>query len=141
MAEALLRHVGGDRFRAMSAGAKPCGYIHPLATAAMERMGVSMAGQRSKGLAEFTDATVDVAITLCESATKDACPTWAGATGFVNWAMVDPAGLDGTDEQRLDFAVLVAKRIRSKMEALASLDFEHSSPDELSDEIEALREL
>lgn len=141
MAEALLREVGGDRFNVMSAGAKPCGYIHPLAIGAMERLGVSLNGQRSKGGEEFADAKVDIAITLCDAAAKDACPTWTGATSFIDWSMPDPAGFNGTDGQRLDFAVLVAKRLKAKMAALVMLDFKRNTPEALRGEIELLREL
>ena len=31
MAEGWLRHLAGDQYESLSAGAKPSGYVHPLA--------------------------------------------------------------------------------------------------------------
>ena len=78
MAEALLRHVGGDRFCALSAGAHPVGYIHPLATAAMDHLGADMTGQESKSWRQFAGEHVDLVITLCDSAAQEVCPNWTG---------------------------------------------------------------
>ncbi|MBM3972250.1 MAG: arsenate reductase ArsC, partial [Planctomycetes bacterium] len=53
MAEGWLRHLAVDRFESLSAGAKPAGYVHPLAVQVMREAGVEIAQQFSKHIREF----------------------------------------------------------------------------------------
>lgn len=131
MAEALLRHVGGDRFEAVSAGSHPAGYVHPLARTAMERLGVSVEGQDSKSWDVFADTAVDLVITLCDAAAAEPCPVWPGAPMTVHWPHPDPVALPGTDADRAVFADEVAARLKSKLERLVALDFAATPRDEL----------
>jgi arsenate reductase (thioredoxin) len=141
MAEALLRHVGGDRFEACSAGAHAVGYIHPLATSAMASLNIPMDGQYSKSWDEFADVPLDAVITLCDSAAKESCPVWPGAPIVVHWPLSDPVGVDGTAEHREEYARLLATRLRARMERLVELDFEEANSAELKRRLENLREL
>ena len=123
MAEALLRTIAGDRFEALSAGSHPAGYIHDTAIKAMRRLDIPFAGQASKSWDEFADTAVDVVITLCDSAAAETCPVWPGDPIRAHWSLPDPAGYLGTDEERADFAVTVARRLRAKIEGLVNLDW------------------
>ena len=53
MAEAWLRHLAGDRFESLSAGAKPAGYVHPLAIRVMQEAGLDISKQTSKHINDF----------------------------------------------------------------------------------------
>jgi len=90
MAEALARAFHGDRIEPVSAGSRPAGFVHPLAVRAMEELGVSMDGARSKGAEEFLDQPFDVVVTVCDSAAQD-CPTWPGAARIEHWPIEDPS--------------------------------------------------
>ncbi|MEO6012065.1 MAG: arsenate reductase ArsC, partial [Devosia sp.] len=48
LGEALLNHVGEDRFRAFSAGSTPKGQVHPMSLKVLTDAGISIAGLRSK---------------------------------------------------------------------------------------------
>ena len=123
MAEALLRHHGGPRFEAFSAGTHPAGYVHPLAEEALRRLGVPLEGQTSKSWALFADTALDVVITLCDEAAGEACPAWTGDPLTVPWPLPDPVGHPGSEEDRRELAWRVAQRLEAKIRALTALDF------------------
>jgi len=64
MAEALTRHLCGDRWAAASAGLSPLGWVAPETMAALAEEGVSAAGLRSKGLEEFDLAEYGLLVNL-----------------------------------------------------------------------------
>jgi arsenate reductase len=99
MAEAIARAFHGDLFEAHSAGSRPAGWVHPLATRAMQELGVDTTGQRSKNASEFLRKDFDMVVTLCESAAKD-CPSWPSARKLLNWAIEDPSFGDDDPETR-----------------------------------------
>jgi protein-tyrosine-phosphatase len=66
MAEALARHLCGDRWVAASAGLNPLGWVAPETMAALAEVGVSTAGLRSKGLEEFDLAEYRLLVNLSE---------------------------------------------------------------------------
>jgi len=96
LAEVLLAQLGGERFRAYSAGSQPKGSVNPGAIAQLERVGLPVAGLSSKSWEVFTgdDApTMDLIITVCDSAAGDACPIWPGHPATAHWGIADPAAL------------------------------------------------
>jgi arsenate reductase len=101
MAEAWLNHLGGDRFKAYSAGLEPKG-INPLTYEAMAEAGLDLAGQQSKGVEQYLGREAfDYVITLCDHA-QDHCPTnFPGPGKRLHWSFEDPAAAEGGDEQRL----------------------------------------
>lgn len=102
MAEALLRHCGGDRFEAYSAGLEPR-EINPLAVRVMDEAGISFAGQRSKSLFEYMGKVhFGYLVTLCSNAEKSCPAVFPGIGQRLHWALDDPAEAAGTEEERLD---------------------------------------
>ncbi len=130
MAEAILRDLGGGEFTAHSAGSKPAGFIHPLAIHALSVMRIPLGELESKSWNEFADRPIDVAITLCDSAAQESCPIFPGTIFKVHWSLPDPAFHLGGESERAAFALLVAQRIRAKIEGLLSIDWK-ASPDEI----------
>jgi arsenate reductase len=53
IAEALIRHEAGDVFEVSSAGTHPAP-VHMEAAVVMQELGIDIAAQRSKPLAEFS---------------------------------------------------------------------------------------
>ena len=123
MAEAILRHVGGDLFEAFSAGSHPAGFVHPLAIEAMRRLDIPVADQVSKGWEQFADTSQDVVITVCDDAAKETCPVWPGSPLTAHWALPDPTYHLGSEAERLEFALRAAQRLRAKIEGLIALDW------------------
>lgn len=140
MAEALLRHVGGDRFTASSAGSYPAGYIQPLAIQAMRVLKVPMEGQVSKSWDEFAQTPIDVVITLCDAAAGETCPNWQGDPITAHWSLPDPSFHPGSKEERLAFATSVAERLQTKIQGLVALDWSMSR-EELKRRLEFLGEI
>jgi protein-tyrosine-phosphatase len=124
MAEALLRHLGGDRFHVASAGSRPAGYVHPLATECMKEMGVPMGDQHSKSWDEFSQRPFDAVITLCDDAAGQTCPSWPGAPLRVHWSLPDPAAHPGSGDDQRVMARRLAQRLRTKIEGLIGLDWD-----------------
>jgi arsenate reductase len=90
MAEAIARSEHGDLLDPVSAGSRPTGWVHPLAVKAMEELGVSMEGARSKSADEFRDEPFDIVVTVCDSAAQD-CPIWPNADKVLHWSIEDPS--------------------------------------------------
>src|SRR5215468_4234030 len=76
MAEGWARHLHGDTIDAMSAGTQPQG-LNPLAVRVMAEAGIDISRHRSKHLSEFDPATLDLVVTVCDSA-HEACPVLPG---------------------------------------------------------------
>jgi protein-tyrosine-phosphatase/DNA-binding transcriptional ArsR family regulator len=90
IAEALLRHHGGDGVEVFSAGSHPK-RLHPDAVRVMrERFGVDIAGQRVKHLGEFTGRRFDYVISLCDRL-REVCPEFPGPPELIHWSIPDPA--------------------------------------------------
>jgi ArsR family transcriptional regulator, arsenate/arsenite/antimonite-responsive transcriptional repressor / arsenate reductase (thioredoxin) len=91
MAEAILRHLGGDAVVAFSAGTAP-GDIHPLARQTMRARGIAMDGQRSKHLDEYAERKFDYVVTVCDLA-RETCPIFPGSPEQIHWSLPDPAAV------------------------------------------------
>jgi len=99
MAEALLRHLGGPRFEASSAGTDPRG-VNPLTVRALEAAGIATDGLRSKSVFEYLDDRFDYVVTVCDRA-RESCPVFPGAHESLHWDFDDPADTTGSEEERL----------------------------------------
>ena len=130
LAEALMNHAGGGRFKAYSAGSHPTGVVNPNALQALRDVGVSVEGARSKSWDEFATADapqMDFVFTVCDNAAGEVCPLWPGRPMTAHWGLPDPAAVKGSeDEVRMAFrdAAVTMKRRINLMLALpmSSLD-------------------
>ena len=113
MAEGLLRSLANDGMEALSAGARPAGYIHPLAIEVMQDTGIDISVQRSKSIYEFLPAAgqpPDLIISVCSAADHD-CPTFPAHVQRLHWPFDDPAQADGSHDQKL----AVFRKIRDEI--------------------------
>lgn len=108
LAEAILNRLGGDKFKAWSAGSNPKGMVHPYALDLLAQLNHDISFARSKDWSEFAvegAPKLDFVFTLCDSAAQEACPVWPGQPMTAHWGLPDPAAATGTEaEQRLAFA-------------------------------------
>ena len=126
LAEGLLNHLGGGRFKAYSAGSSPRDnqQPHPMAIAALEQAGVCTEGLRSKSWDEFgaPDAPpMDLVITVCDSAAGEACPYWPGQPATAHWGYADPSQAEGSDEGRQAAFRQTLLAMRQRLERLVNL--------------------
>jgi arsenate reductase (thioredoxin) len=110
IAEGWLRHLAGERYESLSAGARPAGFVHPLAVKVMAEVGVDISGHTSKSLDSFTGQHLDYLITVCDNAAQT-CPNYSGADQIVRWSFEDPAHVTGTAEEKLR----VFRRVRDEI--------------------------
>jgi arsenate reductase (thioredoxin) len=118
MAEVILNKIGQGQFQAVSAGAKPAGYVHPLAIRLLQGLGFPTEELRSKSWDEFKGQAFDTVITVCDHA-KESCPVWPGAS-VLHWSFEDPAHAEGTDEEKMKVFRKVFGEIREKVTAFTS---------------------
>jgi arsenate reductase (thioredoxin) len=99
MAEALLRHHGGERFEVHSAGTEPKG-VNPLTLRVLGEAGIDASFARSKSVTEFLGQSFDYVVTVCDQA-RQTCPVFPGVHESLHWGYEDPAAAEGTEEERL----------------------------------------
>ena len=114
MAEGLLRHLGGDRFEAYSAGTEAT-RVRPLAIEAMAELGIDISGQRSKTLDRYLNEPFDKVITVCDDA-NESCPLFLGARERLHWSFPDPSRAGGSKEQQLAVYRRVRDGLRQRIE-------------------------
>lgn len=103
MAEAIMNHLGPNRFMAYSAGSRPSGHVNAHALHCLERNQLSTEGLRSKSWSEFAtpDApTMDFVITVCDNAAGEVCPVWPGQPMTAHWGVEDPGQIGTTDAEK-----------------------------------------
>ncbi len=116
MAEGLLRHIYGDKYEVFSAGTNPT-KVNPLAVKALAEIGIDISKQYSKGLEEFSETEIDLAVSVCESSAKALCtlcssPITMGRPLIINAKLhktknyivhgfQDPSETEGTEEEKI----------------------------------------
>ncbi len=126
LAEATLNHIGGDRFRAFSAGSSPREnqQPNPLALKVLQGAGIATEGLRSKSWDEFAAPgapEMDLVITVCDNAAGEQCPYWPGHPATAHWGYPDPSDAQGTEEQRLEAFRHTLHAIRRRLDLLVAL--------------------
>ncbi len=113
MAEGLLRHEAGTQFDVHSAGTKPS-VVRPEAIEAMRELGIDISAHRSKSVEEFLGKQLDTVITVCDNA-KEFCPVFPDAVQLLHWPFSDPAGVQGSEQERLDAFRKVRDQIHGRI--------------------------
>lgn len=114
LAEALLRHLHGDRYESFSAGAEAT-RVRPEVLAVLAEAGIDATAQYSKPLDEFDGQRFDYAVTVCNESTE-ACPFFAGAEHHLNWDLDDPAQAAGGEQERLAVFRRTRDEVRRRIE-------------------------
>ena len=120
LAEATFNHLAPSGWKAMSAGSKPTGKVHPRSLALLAREGILTDGYYSKSWDDLP-LTPDIVVTVCASAAGETCPAYLGPVLRTHWGVDDPAHATGTDAE-IDAAFARAYRIlRARIEAFLAL--------------------
>jgi arsenate reductase len=142
LAEGMLNHWAGrlrKDVRAYSAGSAPGGRINPYALEVLRDAGIETSGLRSKSWDEFTgpDApTMDLVITVCDSAAAQACPYWPGSPVQVHWGYPDPS--DAPPAHRRQAFESTRLSLSDRMVRLLDLPLEQRDPAALARSLRAL---
>ncbi len=101
MAEAMLKHLAGDRIYVQSAGVRP-GEPDPFAIAVMEEIGLDISRHRPRALADLHDTSFDLIVTLAAEAHHQALDLAGNfAVDVEYWPTADPTLASGSREQIL----------------------------------------
>ena len=128
LGEATFNHLAPAGWKAMSAGSRPTGLVHPRSLDLLAREGISSEGLHSKSW-DALPATPDIVVTVCASAAGETCPAYLGPVLRTHWGVDDPAHANGTDAE-IDAAFFEAYRIlRTRIEAFLALPLDELKPD------------
>jgi arsenate reductase (thioredoxin) len=116
MAEAFLRQVCGHEFEPHSAGLEP-GQLNPLVVETMQELGIDISGNQTKAVFDFVKSGKVFAyvITVCDEASAERCPIFAGVTRRLHWSFPDPSAFEGTSGERLARTREVRDLIKEKI--------------------------
>jgi arsenate reductase len=128
LAEATFNALAPKGMRAISAGSKPAGYVHPRSIALLKRKGIATDGYFSKSW-DNLPVIPDVVITVCGNAAGETCPAYLGKVMRAHWGVDDPAKATGT-EAEIDASFEEAYLIlRQRIEAFLALPLEELQHD------------
>ena len=128
MAEALLRHIYGDKYEAYSAGTNPT-KINPYAIKVLSELGIDATKQYSKGLEEYSETEIDLAVAVCQNSAKTVCTLCSSplsmnrplivnaklhkTKNYIIHGFEDPSEIEGSEEEKL----AAFRRIRDEIKA------------------------
>jgi len=133
LGEALINHLGGDRFQAFSAGSHPTGKVNVNALATLARHGISTEGFSSQSWDEFDDKDIDIAITVCDSAAGEVCPVYLNSVVRAHWGLPDPAHVTGSPEIIEQAFEATYAALEKRIHQLLALPVETMSKPELTE--------
>jgi arsenate reductase len=97
LAEGIGRALAPPGVRVSSAGSEPTS-VRPQAVEVLREIDIDVGNHRSKGI-DQVERSVDAVITLCA---EEVCPVWLEDAWRLHWGLPDPAGVEGTEEEKLD---------------------------------------
>ena len=114
MAEGIARSLAPPGVTVWSAGSHPTS-VRPEAIAVLREIGIDISGYRSKSVTEIPPSEVDTVITLCG---EEECPVFLGKARRLHWGLPDPAGVRGSEAERLAAFMNTREELRRRIAAL-----------------------
>jgi len=117
MAEAWLRHVGGDRFEAVSAGLE-AGTLKPAVVEAMREVNIDISQKTTQTVFDVfkSGQLFHYVIALCDQTSAERCPTFPGVTKRLHWDIPERSKATQTKEEQMAHVRTVRDLIRSRVE-------------------------
>lgn len=141
LGEVLFNELGAGRFAAYSAGSQPAGKVNPGALHKLQQKGHGTDGLSSKSWDDFAtkDAPkIDIVITVCDSASREACPVWPGAPVTVHWGIADPAHASAEDADAAFEKTY--QQLRQRTEQVLELPLESMDPRHHKDALQRIHD-
>ena len=110
LAEGIARRLAPEHTKISSAGSTPTS-VRPQAVEVLREIGIDISHHTSIGL-DAVERPVDAVITLCA---EEVCPVWLEDAWRAHWGLPDPAGVEGTDEEKLDAFRAVREELRRRL--------------------------
>ncbi|MDD2942034.1 MAG: arsenate reductase ArsC [bacterium] len=141
MGEALLNYHGRGRIQAFSAGSHPIGRINQGALETLKRHGLPSEGYRSQSWEDFENQSMDIVITVCDSANAEICPVYLSNALRAHWGVSDPGHVDGTEEEIIAAFEQTFATLELRVKRMLELPLETMPPDELTRELNEIGKL
>jgi protein-tyrosine-phosphatase len=141
LAEVLINHWGGGRFRGFSAGSHPKGAVHPTALELLGKMRLPSTGLRSKSWDEFAAPAgppLDFVFTVCDNAAGEVCPYRPGPPMTAHWGVPDPAAVEGTEVEKWVAFRDAFKVLENRIKIFTSLPMSSLDPVKLQARLDAI---
>jgi protein-tyrosine-phosphatase len=119
IAEALLRHREGHRFRAASAGSHPTA-VHANTVAVLAERGIDARAAASKHVDTLANEHFDVVVTLCDKV-REICPEFPGQRRTAHWSVDDPSAVPGPRRASMAAFRAVADDLAMRIDYLVGL--------------------
>ena len=113
MAEAFLKKYGRNAYDVESAGLEP-GRMNPNVITVMGEVGIDLSKKTTQGVIDLYKKgnAYDVVITVCDGASAEKCPVFAGGGKRIAWFFEDPSSYIGSAEEVLQHT----RKIRDEIE-------------------------
>ena len=113
IAEAFLKQLGEADFYVKSAGLEPADSVNPLVIEVMKEEGIDLSSKKPQSVFDkFKQGGLyDHVITVCAD-TEDKCPIFPGIAKRWHVPFPDPAGVKGTDLEKLKAVRDIRDQIR-----------------------------
>ena len=118
IAEALLRHLGGEHFDAESAGFEP-GTLNPIVVESLKEIGIDISQAKTKSVFDLykQGRMYQYVVTVCDESKAERCPIFPGLVrDRMHWSFQDPSSFDGPHDERLAKTRVVRDQIKEKIE-------------------------
>lgn len=128
MAEALIKHIGGDRFEAESAGFEP-GTLNPIVIEALKEIGIDISKNKTKSVFDLfkQGRMYQYVITVCDESSSEKCPIFPGLIRErMHWSFQDPSSFQGSHEEKLAKTRAVRDQIKTKIEEFVQTEAAHA---------------
>jgi len=126
MAEAILRDVAPERFRAYSAGSDPAVGPVPEVLQKLATLGHDVGGLASKSWAVFQGPEaprMDFVIALCDVLEGQTCPDFGATAVTASWPLPDPGKFQGSAAERQTLLNELYASLHRRIAIFASLPF------------------
>ena len=140
LAEATFNALAPKGMKAMSAGSKPTGQVHPRSIALLKQEGIPTEGYFSKSWNDLP-STPDIVISVCGNAANETCPVYLGKAMRAHWGVEDPAHATGTDEEINASFKTAYSILRRRIEAFLALDLSAMDSEALAKALTAIGKL
>jgi protein-tyrosine-phosphatase/DNA-binding transcriptional ArsR family regulator len=118
IAEALVRHHGGDRVSVTSAGTRHRSHLHPNTVRVLrDQFDIDVAGQHPRHVDTLAGRRFTHVVTLCDKA-REACPEFAHHPRRAHWSIHDPATASDSDQTSYPAFQLIAADIDNRVRHL-----------------------
>jgi protein-tyrosine-phosphatase len=127
MAEAILTKLGGERFRAYSAGSEPSANPMPDVIEKLRALKHDVSDLHCKSWHAFTGRAaprIDFVIALCDTLEGQACPDFGEKAITALWSLPDPAKFSGKGAERSAMLNELYASIHRRIMIFINLPFE-----------------